>query len=37
MVTDIAKFDELLSGGIPKWDSLLLAGSSNSGKSVIGT
>ena len=35
MFTGIAKFDELLSGGIPKRDSLLLAGSSSSGKSVI--
>ena len=35
MFTGIAKFDELLSGGIPKRDSLLLAGSFSSGKSVI--
>ena len=35
--TGIAKFDELLNGGIPEGDSLLLAGPSGSGKSVLGT
>jgi circadian clock protein KaiC len=35
--TGIAKFDELLDGGIPEGDSLLLAGPSGSGKSVLGT
>jgi circadian clock protein KaiC len=35
--TGIAKFDELLQGGIPEGDSLLLAGPSGSGKSVLGT
>lgn len=35
--TGIAKFDELLHGGIFEGDSLLLAGPSGSGKSVLGT
>ncbi len=35
--TGIAKFDELLHGGIPEGDSLLMAGPSGSGKSVLGT
>lgn len=35
--TGVAKFDELLHGGIPEGDSLLMAGPSGSGKSVLGT
>jgi len=35
--TGIAKFDELLHGGIPEGDSVLLAGPSGSGKSIIAT
>jgi len=35
--TGVAGFDELLHGGIPEGDSLLLAGPSGSGKSVLGT
>ena len=34
--TGIAKFDEMLGGGIPEGESLLLAGPSGSGKSTIG-
>ena len=33
----IFRFDELLNGGIPEGDSVLLAGPSGSGKSVLGT
>jgi len=35
--TGIAKFDELLHGGIPEGDSLLMAGPSGAGKSILGT
>ncbi len=35
--TGIAEFDKLMNGGIPEGDSLLMAGPSGSGKSVIGT
>ncbi len=35
--TGIAKFDELLHGGIPEGDSVLMAGPSGSGKSIIAT
>jgi len=35
--TGIAKFDELLHGGIPEGDSLLMSGPSGSGKSILGT
>jgi circadian clock protein KaiC len=35
--TGIARFDELMHGGIPEGDSLLLAGPSGGGKSVLGT
>ena len=35
--TGIAKFDELMHGGIPEGDSLLMAGPSGSGKSIIAT
>ncbi len=35
--TGIPAFDKLLHGGIPEGDSLLLAGPSGSGKSLIGT
>jgi len=35
--TGIAKFDELLHGGIPEGDSLLIAGPSGAGKSLVGT
>ena len=35
--TGIARFDELLHGGIPEGESLLLAGPSGSGKSVLAT
>lgn len=35
--TGIEKLDELLGGGIPEGDSLLLAGPSGSGKSTLGT
>jgi len=35
--TGIAKFDELLGGGIPEGDSLLMGGPSGSGKSILGT
>lgn len=34
--TGIAKFDEMLSGGIPEGESLLMAGPSGSGKSTVG-
>jgi circadian clock protein KaiC len=34
--TGIAKFDEMLGGGIPEGESLLLAGPSGSGKSTVG-
>jgi circadian clock protein KaiC len=33
----IPKLDELMGGGIPEGDSLLVAGSSGSGKSLLGT
>jgi len=33
----IAKFDELLHGGIPVGDSLLMGGPSGAGKSILGT
>ncbi len=35
--TGIAKFDELLHGGIPEGDSVLMAGPSGAGKSIIAT
>ncbi|MGI8409490.1 MAG: RAD55 family ATPase [Pyrinomonadaceae bacterium] len=35
--TGIAKLDEMLGGGIPQGDSILLAGPTGSGKSVLGT
>jgi len=35
--TGIAEFDKMLGGGIPEGDSLLLAGPSGSGKSVLGS
>ncbi len=35
--TGIAKFDELLRGGIPEGDSMLMGGPSGAGKSVLGT
>lgn len=35
--TGISKLDSLLGGGIPEGDSLLLAGPSGSGKSILGT
>jgi len=35
--TGIAKFDELLHGGIPEGDSMLMAGPSGAGKSIIAT
>lgn len=35
--TGIAKFDELLHGGVPEGDSVLLAGPSGSGKSILAT
>ena len=35
--TGISKLDGLLGGGIPEGDSLLLAGPSGSGKSILGT
>jgi len=35
--TGIARFDELLHGGIPEGDSLLLSGPSGSGKSILAT
>ena len=35
--TGIRKLDALLGGGIPEGDSLLLAGPSGSGKSILGT
>jgi circadian clock protein KaiC len=34
--TGIARFDELLGGGIPEGESLLMAGPSGSGKSTVG-
>jgi circadian clock protein KaiC len=34
--TGIAKFDEMLGGGIPEGESLLMAGPSGSGKSTVG-
>ena len=35
--TGIAQFDAMLGGGIPEGDSMLLAGPSGSGKSLLGT
>lgn len=35
--TGIPRFDELLNGGIPEGDSMLLAGPSGAGKTLIGT
>jgi len=35
--TGIAKFDELLHGGIPEGDSMLMSGPSGSGKSILAT
>jgi circadian clock protein KaiC len=35
--TGIAELDEMLGGGIPEGDSLLIAGSSGTGKSIIST
>ena len=35
--TGIAELDEMLGGGIPEGDSLLVAGSSGTGKSLLGT
>jgi len=35
--TGIAKFDELLGGGVPEGDSLLMGGPSGAGKSILGT
>ena len=35
--TGIGKFDEMLGGGIPEGDSVLLAGPSGGGKSIIAT
>ncbi|MEO8713644.1 MAG: ATPase domain-containing protein [Acetobacteraceae bacterium] len=35
--TGISKFDEMLGGGIPEGDSMLLAGPSGGGKSILAT
>jgi circadian clock protein KaiC len=34
--TGVAELDEMLRGGIPAWDSVLIAGPSGSGKSALG-
>lgn len=35
--TGVAELDDMLGGGIPAWDSILVAGPSGSGKSALGT